>query len=398
MFRYNVAAGNCLSQHSASTVCDSKGDYSMSISDVLRTVSFFHDSRGKQFKVGGYRPDPIDPRDKKYGAGRYQPEQLPPMVDLRPHMTEVEQQGELNSCTANAMAGAYEYLAMRQFGSAEYVSRLFIYYNARFSDGTVEQDEGTYLRTCIKVLRTYGACIEKTWPYSQNKVFEKPHEQAYEEAESFLIDDAERIDLDLYAMRHCLAEGYPFAFGLQLFSSFEQAKDTGRVPIPNSSTEKLCGGHAMLCVGYSDQDRMFLVRNSWGPSWGDQGYCYIPYDYITNSELNGDCWTIKSVTDLDLSQDVWCDEGSFFDMVLSLAVSELEFAQNEDEDESEDDDEDESEDDDEDESEDDDEDESEDDDEDESEDDDEDESEDDDEDESEDDDEDESEDDDEDES
>ncbi|MEH2378410.1 MAG: hypothetical protein V7K27_05820 [Nostoc sp.] len=100
----------------------------MSISDVLRTASFFRDSRGKQLKVGGYRPDPIDPRDKKYSAGRYQPEQLPPRVDLRPHMTKVEQQGELNSCTANAIAGAYEYLAMRQFGSAKDVSRLFIYY------------------------------------------------------------------------------------------------------------------------------------------------------------------------------------------------------------------------------------------------------------------------------
>ncbi|MEH2324232.1 MAG: hypothetical protein V7K32_11780 [Nostoc sp.] len=115
---------------------------------MLRTVSSFHDSTGKQLKIGGYRPDPIDRRDKKYGVGRYQTQQLPPMVDLRPYMTEVEQQGELNSYTANAMAGAYEYLAMRQFGSAECVSRLFIYYNARLSDGVINM-----LRLRLKFLK-----------------------------------------------------------------------------------------------------------------------------------------------------------------------------------------------------------------------------------------------------
>jgi hypothetical protein len=69
----------------------------------------------------------------------------------------------------------------------------------------------------------------------------------------------------------------------------------------------------MLCVGYSDKDRMFIVRNSWGPAWGDQGYCYIPYDYVMHSDYNGhDSWIIKAVNDLDFSAGVWEEGGSVF--------------------------------------------------------------------------------------
>ena len=211
----------------------------------------------------------------------------------------MEQQGEIGSCTANAMAGAYEYLAKRKFGHADDVSRLFIYYNARELDGCTDKDEGTYLRNCIKVLREYGACSEEIWSYDKRRLFEQPHEEAYAQAINFLIEDAQRINVDLYEMRHCLAEGYPFAFGLELFESFDKAETNGRVPMPNPDREESQGGHAMLCVGYSDQDRVFLVRNSWGSDWGDQGYCYIPYDYMTDLDLNGDCWTIRSVTDAD---------------------------------------------------------------------------------------------------
>ncbi len=276
---------------------------------------------GERIKLGGYRRDPVDKNDKKYGAGRFNSKELPPRVDLRPYMTKVEQQGEVNSCTANAMAGAYEYLAKREFGHAEDVSRLFIYYNARDVDGSVDEDEGTYLRSCIKVLREYGACSEETWPYHPDNVFDEPDENAYEEAGNFLIDDAQRIDVDLYAMKHCLAEGYPFAFGLQLFSSFDEAEKNGQVSIPDTDEEEDYGGHAMLCVGYSDTDEVFVVRNSWGSSWGDKGYCYIPYDYMTDPELNGDCWTIRSVTNADYSEDVWLDAASFFDMVAGVSSS-----------------------------------------------------------------------------
>lgn len=58
-------------------------------------------------------------------------------------------------------------------------------------------------------------------------------------------------------------------------------------------TERSVGGHAVLAVGYSDDDKRFIVRNSWGTGWGMQGYFSMPYDYLSNSSLSNDFWTIR---------------------------------------------------------------------------------------------------------
>ncbi|HBW88299.1 MAG TPA: peptidase C1, partial [Cyanobacteria bacterium UBA11149] len=173
---------------------------------------------------------------------------------------------------------------------------------------------------CIQVLQELGACTEDTWTYDTDRVNQQPSDEAYEEAENFLIEDAEEIDVDLFSMKHCLAEGYPFAFGMLLFKSFDKATKNGIVPIPDLSTEEgreTHGAHAMLCVGYSDKNQVFIVRNSWGEDWGDAGYCYIPYSYLTNPDLCWDCWTIRKVTDLDFSPDVWAEDEEYFDRAES---------------------------------------------------------------------------------
>ena len=268
-------------------------------------------STGKRLKLGSYRPDKEDPNDKKYAADRYSSEELPSRVDLRQHMSAVEDQGEVGSCTANAMAGAYEYLAKRTLGDSGDVSRLFVYYNARALEAEHNEDRGTSLRNCIQVLRVMGTCAEEIWPYDPEMLNERPSSEAYEDAARFLIEDAQRINIDLDAMKHCLAEGYPFAFGLVLFESFMKSRQ-GRIPMPDIENEQFLGGHAMLCVGYSDQSQVFVARNSWGSDWGDKGYCYIPYDYIANPQYCADCWTIRKVTDLDFSSDIWYDDDEDF--------------------------------------------------------------------------------------
>jgi len=277
----------------------------------VRKSTIVKNALGQHFKLGGYRPEKQNSKDKKYSASRDR--QLPPNVDLRSYMTPVENQGNSNSCTANAMAGAYEYLTNRILGQSADVSRLFIYYNARELDGDCSQDQGTYLKSCVKVLRKQGACSENTWSFNLDQILEQPPKQAYAEAANFRVEDAARVEIDLHTMQSCLAEGYPFAFGLQLFSSFQQAGSTGLVPMPDPDNEKHDGGHAMLCVGYSDVDQVFIVRNSWGTDWGEQGYCYIPYDYMTKPDLIHDCWTIRQVSDRDLSQGIQGSSVSLFD-------------------------------------------------------------------------------------
>ena len=277
----------------------------------IRKAAVVKDADGNELFLGGYRADQKRENVKKYGYDGNQ--KLPPASDLRPYMTSVENQGNSNSCTANAMAGAYEYLLKRLNGKVSDVSRLFIYYNARKLDGALQVDEGSYLQSCVGVLQEYGACAEKTWPFDLDRILDVPNANSYDEASGFLIQDAARVEVKLDAMRSCLAGGYPFTFGLMLFESFQQAGKTGLVPMPAIEKEKMDGGHAMLCVGYSDHDRVFVVRNSWGADWGDQGYCYIPYAYMTNPDLNGDCWTIRQTSATqDLSTGITSRQKSVF--------------------------------------------------------------------------------------
>lgn len=267
-----------------------------------------------------------------YETSRFAETELPPQVDLRAFMTPVENQAGANSCTANAVVGGYEYV-MNRVGKEIDLSRLFVYYNARvlgleYFGGNTIKDQGSSITLALISLEQQGICQEPTWSYEVldngkvKNVNQEPHPQAYHEANNihqvleFQWETPEKVPIDIYAMKHCLAEGYPFVFGLTLFKSFDYAKSKGRVPMPELNSDEgreEHGKHAMLCVGYKDSAEVFIVRNSWGEDWGDKGYCYIPYEYMTNPNLCFDCWKIKGVTELDLSEDIWLEEDEDFD-------------------------------------------------------------------------------------
>ncbi len=266
---------------------------------------------GTARKVSGYRFASPKPGTRVFAAAA---NSLPPRVDLRPFMTEVENQGETNSCAANAVAGAYEYLVKRHLGDDAYdVSRMFIYYNGRAVDGCENEDEGSVIGSLIESLKEHGACSEETWPFESESVNEAPSEDAYEEAKKFLIEDCAVVPTTLQAWKAALADGYPIIFGISLFNSFDRQRQPGLVPMPSSkeSSRESHSGHAMLAVGYSDADRVFVVRNSWGDEWGDAGYCYIPYDYLCNPKFNnGDSWIIKQVEEVEEEEGWTSDEES----------------------------------------------------------------------------------------
>ena len=267
-------------------------------------------------RYGGYKIGKV-PDDAKRRA-RSNSKQLPQRVDLRKFLTSIESQVG-NSCVANAMAGAYEYLAKRELGDSEDVSRLYIYYNARYIDESQDEDGGSYMHSAIKGLMEYGACSEQMWPNDEEMINDEPHEDAYTQGGEFCIVEAEAVDTDLQLWKETLSAGFPIAFALNTFKNFDDAsRNKGRVPMPkdNAETRKTHGWHAMLCVGYSDIDRVFIVRNSWGEDWGDKGYCYIPYDYVMHDSHNAhDSWVIKSVQNLDYSEgvEVEGDDSYFYD-------------------------------------------------------------------------------------
>ena len=242
----------------------------------------------------GWLPDLPDHRDLLYAAIRpAAPPPLPPRVDLRATCSAVEDQGNLGSCTGNALAGAVEFLERKNNAPFVDVSRLFIYYNERVIEGTVRSDSGAMIRDGIKSLRSKGVCSETKWPYVASRFAVKPTPACYKEALAHQITSYHRIQT-LDEMRGCLAEGYPFVFGFTVYEQFEspEVAKSGIVNLPQPG-ERTIGGHAVVAVGYDDQSRRFIVRNSWGTGWGDQGYFTIPYDYLADRNLSDDFWTIR---------------------------------------------------------------------------------------------------------
>lgn len=238
----------------------------------------------------GWLPDIPDQRDYLYSAIK-PVVKLPDKVDLRGLCSSVENQGMLGSCTANALAGNLEFLDSMVDSSYKDVSRLFIYYNERILEGTVSFDSGASPRDGIKTLKKIGTCWEDIWPYVIGRFDKKPPKRCYLEAKKHCIESYHRIN-SLPEMLACLAEGYPFVFGFTVYESFESAKvaKTGVATMPKKG-EKVLGGHAVMAVGFSQKDKRFLVRNSWGENWGQDGYFTMPYEYL--STLAADFWTIR---------------------------------------------------------------------------------------------------------
>jgi C1A family cysteine protease len=236
-------------------------------------------------------PDKLDSRDYKY---QLTTKSSPNSVDLRSYCSPIENQGSLGSCTGQAIAGAIELLNKRN-GNYRDISRLFIYYYERLILGTVNYDSGAYIRDGIKSTNKYGASLESYWPYNIKKYRQEPIIEAKNDALNRKVTRYERIT-NLEGFIDALSNGYPIIMGFNVYTSFMSSTvtRTGVMPYPNTKREKLLGGHAVLIVGYIKSKKVLIARNSWGTSWGDKGYFYMPFDIISPS-MSDDYWIIRSV-------------------------------------------------------------------------------------------------------
>jgi C1A family cysteine protease len=251
----------------------------------------------RENKYYGWVPDLPDHRDRIYQAPLARLGTLPRIVDLREACPPVYDQGALGSCTANAIAAAIEFDQMKQEIADVFVpSRLFVYYNERVIEGTVDEDAGAMIRDGIKSVAKQGAPHEDLWKYIIARFRTKPSAAAVRDAKKHPAVLYQRLTQDISQLRGCLAAGYPFVFGFSVYESFESdaVAKSGRAPMPKPK-EKLLGGHAVLAVGYDHAKSRFLVRNSWGTGWGQAGYFTIPYEYLLDSNLSDDFWVIKLV-------------------------------------------------------------------------------------------------------
>lgn len=214
---------------------------------------------------------------------------LPASVDLRTtgKVSPIYDQGSLGSCTAFAMGkGLRETVTNLNGGEAKSLSALYLYYKERERMGTVDEDSGSLMIDGMEVLKANGNCLDATMPYDISKFREKPSAAAEAEAEAAKIDGFTLLN-GLDQLKEQLAKGNPAVFGYMVYKSFMSpiVATTGKMPMPKPN-EQLLGGHAILVVGYDDAQQVLIIKNSWGKGWGDKGYFYMPYAYVTPDKVD----------------------------------------------------------------------------------------------------------------
>lgn len=206
---------------------------------------------------------------------------IPTIVDLRSKDVPIFDQGKEGSCTANAGADVYEFL-LKQHGIEFNGSRNFLYYTERMIDGDTSEDLGSSMHTIAEALIHYGICEEKLWPYKESNMFIDPTANCWNSARNHRITNMVELKT-LEDMKTCLIQGSPFMFGTTIYQSFVDTTD-GWIKMPKLF-DVVLGGHALVILGYIEEKKVFIGRNSWSTSWGDNGYFYLPYEYMMNPDL-----------------------------------------------------------------------------------------------------------------
>jgi len=242
--------------------------------------------------------DSVSPLDWKYRPRASVVRRLPSAIDLRRHCPPVYDQRHLNSCSANAIAAAMRYDELRSGRAAvASPSRLFIYYNERVLAGVTGTDSPVSLRDGYRTVSKVGSCPEPMWPYDPRRFRREPTPACFRAARRRRAIAYYRIRRSMAQLRACLAEGFPFVMAIAVHQSMIGApvRRTGVVPLPGRH-DRLRGGHAVLAVGYDHPRRLIIFRNSWGRTWGDGGYGYLPYAFFSSSDLTWDFWTMRRVS------------------------------------------------------------------------------------------------------
>jgi C1A family cysteine protease len=278
----------------------------------------------------GWLPDLPDFRDytvtsedvkpilKAAGVLKADSSTLPASVDLRQWCSPIEDQGELGSCTANAGVGVVEYFQRKAFGKHTDASRLFLYKATR-NLMQMTGDTGGYLRSTMGALALFGVPPEEYWPYDITKFDKEPPAFCYSFAQNYQSIKYVRLDPEgkskkdiLRQIKTNLAASLPSMFGFTVYSSIAQAMSGGKIPFPEKG-DRVEGGHAVMAVGYDDRIEIkhkssgvatkgaFLIRNSWGLAWGDEGYGWLPYEYVLK-DLALDWWTIADSKYIDTGE------------------------------------------------------------------------------------------------
>ena len=231
-------------------------------------------------------------------------------VDLREFFSPAREQGDLGACTTFAAVAMYEAEINRRApkgNKAADLSEQFVYHFTNVVTGRGEGGSNFYEQ--FAVMGRMGVCEEELFAYDPSNLGKEPSGQAVENALSHRVVKARQIPLastgskiDCIDRNHqlltsALSEGYPVGISLIIYGSFaERAPFVGR-PDDSDLESGEAGAHAMVIVGYSESDRCYIVRNSWGEDFGDNGYCYISSSYVDDPDYNMFACIISETTE-----------------------------------------------------------------------------------------------------
>lgn len=246
----------------------------------------------------GWHKDDRDERDHAFVPEAAAAAPLPENVDLSnsPFQAPIADQRPLSSCSAHAIGAMFAFVNEKEKRRPLVPSRLFIYYNERKIENAVDKDGGAKIRNGMKAVAKMGVCDESEWPYDAAKFSQPPPASCYTSALEHRAIEYLRIRGERRDLQSCLAAGYPFVFGMSIYSNFAtpDVAKSGTVAMPGPA-DTLLGGHAVMAAGYDDAAKTFLVRNSFGEGWGRKGYFTLPYAFMESRHLTNDFWTIRAV-------------------------------------------------------------------------------------------------------
>jgi C1A family cysteine protease len=214
---------------------------------------------------------------------------LPTKIDLRKDMSPVRNQGNFGSCTSFATMGLQEYLLKKQ-GRYTQQAPAFNWYQSRRQTGSKGVDNGVPTEFAVKMLDAYGSVPESDMPYltaSKQKdeaarlgfLTQQPSGELTTKAKKYRIVTGYKTVTKLSAVKKSLSDGMPVVLAMRVFSNMSSTPKSGLLPMPTTK-DTFQGGHAVLAVGYDNEKRVIIVRNSWGTDWADGGYFYMPYEYL----------------------------------------------------------------------------------------------------------------------
>lgn len=214
---------------------------------------------------------------------------IPTSFSLAKYVKIIFNQGNLGSCTANAFAGAHCLLQILKFNNIIYKpSRLYFYFKERLLENKNSTigltDSGADVIDGLSYALNKGIADEIFWPYILSKYNITPPAAVDSNAMMHKISSYSYLSIDLHSIKSVLFSYRPVLIAMNVFENFESLS-TANTGVINMPSGKLLGGHEMYIVGFDDNKQIFTCVNSWGITWGIQGFCYLPYSYILSGNV-----------------------------------------------------------------------------------------------------------------